>query len=66
MLEQLFMSFALQARHGYFPVVMIGDGATDLEARQEGGADLFIGYVNKGTVTKNSLHLLCTAFSAAF
>lgn len=23
---------------------MIGDGATDLEAKQEGGADLFIGY----------------------
>ena len=24
---------------------MIGDGATDLEARQDGGADIFIGYV---------------------
>lgn len=23
---------------------MVGDGATDLEARQPGGADLFIGY----------------------
>ena len=23
---------------------MIGDGATDLEARQPGGADLFVGY----------------------
>jgi len=23
---------------------MIGDGATDLEARQDGGADIFIGY----------------------
>jgi phosphoglycolate phosphatase-like HAD superfamily hydrolase len=23
---------------------MVGDGATDLEARQPGGADIFIGY----------------------
>ncbi|KAJ1276497.1 hypothetical protein BS78_05G219200 [Paspalum vaginatum] len=30
--------------HGYKAVVMIGDGATDLEARQPGGADLFICY----------------------
>ncbi|PWZ29844.1 Phosphoserine phosphatase, chloroplastic [Zea mays] len=30
--------------HGYKTVVMIGDGATDLEARQPGGADLFICY----------------------
>lgn len=33
----------LQARHHYSPLVMVGDGATDLEAKQEGGADLFIG-----------------------
>ena len=26
------------------PLVMIGDGATDLEARRPGGADIFIGY----------------------
>jgi phosphoserine phosphatase len=25
-------------------IVMVGDGATDMEARCEGGADLFIGY----------------------
>ncbi|KAG0481324.1 hypothetical protein HPP92_011838 [Vanilla planifolia] len=30
--------------HGYKHLVMIGDGATDLEARQPGGADLFICY----------------------
>uniref|UniRef100_A0ACD5TCS6 Uncharacterized protein n=1 Tax=Avena sativa TaxID=4498 RepID=A0ACD5TCS6_AVESA len=30
--------------HGYKTVIMIGDGATDLEARQPGGADLFICY----------------------
>ncbi|KAE8802533.1 Phosphoserine phosphatase, chloroplastic [Hordeum vulgare] len=30
--------------HGYSTLVMIGDGATDLEARQPGGADLFICY----------------------
>ena len=35
----------MQAQHHYSPLIMVGDGATDLEARQEGGADLFIGYV---------------------
>ncbi|KAG8363445.1 hypothetical protein BUALT_Bualt19G0023300 [Buddleja alternifolia] len=30
--------------HGYKCLVMIGDGATDLEARKPGGADLFICY----------------------
>lgn len=30
--------------HGYKSLVMIGDGATDLEARQPGGADLYICY----------------------
>ncbi len=30
-------------------MVMIGDGATDLEARQPGGADLFIGCVSATT-----------------
>ncbi|GAB2303085.1 hypothetical protein Dimus_037081 [Dionaea muscipula] len=30
--------------HNYKTLVMIGDGATDLEARQPGGADLFICY----------------------
>ncbi|ONK55877.1 uncharacterized protein A4U43_C10F1880 [Asparagus officinalis] len=30
--------------HHYKTLVMIGDGATDLEARQPGGADLFICY----------------------
>lgn len=44
---------AIKAQHGYFPVVMIGDGATDLEARQEGGADLFIGY--GGAVERRSV-----------
>ena len=37
-------TITLQAQHHYSPLVMVGDGATDLEARQEGGADLFIGY----------------------
>lgn len=32
-----------QEKHGLSSLVMIGDGATDLEARQPGGADLFIG-----------------------
>ncbi|KAL5204429.1 hypothetical protein ABZP36_009300 [Zizania latifolia] len=30
--------------NGYKTLIMIGDGATDLEARQPGGADLFICY----------------------
>lgn len=34
----------LKAEHGYRTVVMVGDGMTDLEARQPGGASLFIGY----------------------
>lgn len=34
----------LKAAHGYQPLVMVGDGATDLEARVPGGADAFIGY----------------------
>lgn len=40
----LFLNPALlQAEHNHSPLVMVGDGATDLEARQSGGADLFIG-----------------------
>ena len=34
----------LKARHGFGKVVMIGDGATDLEARQPGAAAAFIGF----------------------
>lgn len=34
----------LRKTHGYKTVVMIGDGATDLEARKPGCADLFICY----------------------
>jgi phosphoserine phosphatase len=34
----------LKAKHGYSPVFMVGDGATDLEARAPGGADAFIGF----------------------
>ncbi|XP_047332196.1 phosphoserine phosphatase, chloroplastic [Impatiens glandulifera] len=34
----------LKEAHGYKKLVMIGDGATDLEARKPGGADLFICY----------------------
>eukprot|EP00262_Sarcandra_glabra_P006125 TRINITY_DN1822_c0_g2_i1.p1 TRINITY_DN1822_c0_g2~~TRINITY_DN1822_c0_g2_i1.p1 ORF type:complete len:296 (-),score=47.91 TRINITY_DN1822_c0_g2_i1:90-977(-) len=30
--------------HGYKSLIMIGDGATDLEARKAGGADLYICY----------------------
>ena len=34
----------LKEKYGYKHMVMIGDGATDLEARQPGAADFFIGY----------------------
>jgi len=34
----------IKATRGYKTMVMIGDGATDLEARVAGGADIFIGY----------------------
>ena len=36
---------ALREAHGYSTVVMIGDGVTDMEARDiAGGADAFIGF----------------------
>ncbi|KAM3374009.1 phosphoserine phosphatase, chloroplastic isoform X1 [Capsicum galapagoense] len=34
----------IRKAHGYKSLVMIGDGATDLEARMPGGADLFVCY----------------------
>lgn len=34
----------IRKAHDYKALVMIGDGATDLEARQPGGADLFVCY----------------------
>lgn len=34
----------IKLEHGYSKLVMIGDGATDLEARKPGGADIFICY----------------------
>lgn len=37
-------AFVRQAQYGYAPLVMVGDGATDAEARRPGGADIFIGY----------------------
>lgn len=43
----------IKAKHGLTSMVMIGDGATDLEARQPGGADLFIGY--GGTVARDNV-----------
>ena len=37
-------TFSVQEQFGFSRLVMVGDGATDLEARQPGGADIFIGY----------------------
>jgi len=34
----------IKTTYGYKSVVMMGDGATDLEARRPGGASIFIGY----------------------
>ncbi|BBN01816.1 phosphoserine phosphatase [Marchantia polymorpha subsp. ruderalis] len=34
----------IKAEFGYTKLIMIGDGATDLEARRPGGADMFICY----------------------
>ncbi|GKV35521.1 hypothetical protein SLEP1_g43778 [Rubroshorea leprosula] len=34
----------IQKVHGYKALVMIGDGATDLEARKPGGADIYVCY----------------------
>eukprot|EP00879_Flechtneria_rotunda_P017585 GHRR01018435.1.p1 GENE.GHRR01018435.1~~GHRR01018435.1.p1 ORF type:complete len:205 (+),score=69.83 GHRR01018435.1:435-1049(+) len=34
----------IKARYGYQRIVMVGDGATDLEARQPDAASIFIGY----------------------
>eukprot|EP00850_Spirogloea_muscicola_P005067 SM000022S07281 [mRNA] locus=s22:901995:903395:- [translate_table: standard] len=34
----------IKREHGHKLLVMMGDGATDLEAHRPGGADLFIGY----------------------
>jgi hypothetical protein len=35
----------LQEKWGYEKIIMVGDGATDMEARLEGAASLFIGWV---------------------
>ena len=34
----------IKAEHGYDTVVMVGDGATDMQAKLPGAADSFIGY----------------------
>lgn len=43
----------LKSEFGYEKVVMIGDGATDAEARRPGGADIFICY--GGVVLRESV-----------
>lgn len=43
----------LKQQFGYERVVMVGDGATDLEARQPGGAEIFICY--GGVVLRESV-----------
>lgn len=43
----------IKSLYGYQSVVMVGDGATDLEARQPGGAEIFIGY--GGVVVRNNI-----------
>ena len=47
----------IKAAGGFDTVVMVGDGATDLEARGEGAADAFIcftGVVNRTNVAERA------------
>jgi phosphoserine phosphatase len=44
LLNASLLGWYVQEKHGFSRLVMVGDGATDLEARQPGGADIFIGY----------------------
>ena len=34
----------IKAKFGHGTMAMVGDGATDLESRAPGGADVFVGY----------------------
>ena len=46
-------SISLKAKRGHTVVAMVGDGATDLETKGEGGADVFVGFggvVERSTV----------------
>jgi len=43
----------IKSMHGYESVVMVGDGATDAQARVEGAADTFIGF--GGVVTRQAV-----------
>lgn len=43
----------IKEKYGLERVVMVGDGATDMEARLEGAAELFIGY--GGVVLRNNI-----------
>ena len=47
----------MQERFGISSLVMVGDGATDAEARQPGGADLFVGYAPHLANTALSQHV---------
>ena len=42
--RQTHTSVPTQEKYDFRRLAMVGDGATDLEARQPGGADIFIGY----------------------
>ncbi|GMN54281.1 hypothetical protein TIFTF001_023417 [Ficus carica] len=47
----------IRKAHNYKTLVMIGDGATDLEARQPEGADMFVSYAGvqlRGTVAEKA------------
>jgi len=54
----------LQAERGHAELVMVGDGATDLEARQEGGASAFVAY--GGNVTREAVALAADWFVLDF
>ncbi|KAG9138058.1 hypothetical protein Leryth_001319 [Lithospermum erythrorhizon] len=57
----------IRKTHGYKSLVMIGDGATDLEARKPGGADLFVCYGGvqlREAVAANADWLNCNSLSS--
>ncbi|EFJ47972.1 hypothetical protein VOLCADRAFT_60933 [Volvox carteri f. nagariensis] len=52
----------IKDKYGYDSIVMVGDGATDLEARSEGAATVFVGYggvvVRKNIAEKADWYIL--------
>jgi phosphoserine phosphatase len=54
----------LKGQYGFKTVAMIGDGATDMEAKRDGAADVFIGF--GGNVTRPDVKAGCDAWITDF